>query len=92
VLTWQNDNYRTGDNLNETVLTYNSINKNTFGQLCSTKLDGQVYSQPLVVTNVTINGVKYGRVAYVVTQKDTLYAIDGDPTDANTPEWRASSR
>jgi hypothetical protein len=54
VTTWQNDTYRTGDNLNEGTLTYNTITKNTFGQLCAANnLDGQVYAQPLVVTNVT---------------------------------------
>jgi hypothetical protein len=85
VLTWHNDTYRTGDNLNESALTYQTINKNTLGQICATPLTAQVYAQPLVVTNVTIGGVKYGRVVYVVTMDDTLYAIEGDPTDGNTP-------
>jgi hypothetical protein len=82
VLTWHNDNYRTGGNLSEATLAYNAITKNTFGQLCATAaLDGQVYGQPLVVTNVTLSGKQYKYVVYVVTQSDTLYAIDGDPTD-----------
>jgi hypothetical protein len=90
VLTWQQDTgldtacseciYRTGENLDEGTLTASAIKQN-FGLLCSASLDGQVFSQPLVVTNVTINNVTYRRVVYVVTQKDTLYAIDGDPTD-----------
>jgi hypothetical protein len=87
VLTWQNDNYRTGQNLNETAITYQSFgNPNfEFGQLCSVPLDGQVYAQPLVVTNVTIpplTGHLYKSVVYVVTENDTLYALQGDPTDA----------
>lgn len=86
VLTWQNDNWRTGQNLNETSITYQSFgNPNfKFGQLCSAALDGQVYAQPLVVTNVTIPPVMghlYKSVVYVVTQNDTLYALQGDPTD-----------
>src|ERR1700733_5369371 len=83
VLTWHNDTYRTGENLNESVLTYNTISKNTFGQLCSQQLDGQVYSQPLVVTNVTIGGANYPYVVYVVTENDTLYAINGTPQNVN---------
>jgi len=40
VTTWQNDTYRTGDNLNESTLTYNTISPNTFGHLCSVAVDG----------------------------------------------------
>lgn len=58
VQTWHNDNYRTGDNLNETTLTYDFINKDTFGQRCSVALDGQVFGQPLVVTGVDITGAE----------------------------------
>jgi|HubBroStandDraft_6_1064221.scaffolds.fasta_scaffold07720_2 hypothetical protein len=63
VLTWQNDNYRTGQNLSEGILL--SSNVPSIGQLCSKKLDGQVFAQPLVVTNVTIpptNGHLYKSV------------------------------
>ena len=91
VLTWQQDTgldttcseciYRTGENLNEPTLTSGALEKQNFGVLCSAPLDGQVFGQPLVATNVTINNVTYSRVVYVVTQKDTLYAIDGNPAD-----------
>lgn len=54
-----------------------------FGQLCNAQLDGQVYAQPLIVSNVTVtaNGTSknYASVAYVVTQAGTLYAISGTP-------------
>ncbi len=36
VATWHNDTYRTGQNLAEGTLTYNTINKDNFGQLCLT--------------------------------------------------------
>jgi hypothetical protein len=91
VLTWQQDTglnttcvgcvYHTGENLSEPTLTASVLQTQNFGVLCAASLDGQVFGQPLVVTNVTINNVTYGRVVYVVTQKDTLYAIDGNPTD-----------
>ena len=35
VLTWHNDNYRTGDNLSESVLTAGAITANYFGKLCT---------------------------------------------------------
>jgi hypothetical protein len=79
VFTWQNDTYRTGDNLKESTLTPNTIAKKIFGQRCSAQLDGQVYGQPLVLTNVKIGSTTYSFVVYVVTQSDTLYQIDGDP-------------
>lgn len=76
VTTWHNDNLRTGQNLNETTLTPSSL-PSTFGQLCSFHVDGQVYAQPLVVTNVTIQGQNYPSVVLVVTETNMLYAFSG---------------
>ena len=90
VLTWQDDTYRTGDNLNESTITYSTITTDNFGQLCSVQLDGQVYAQPLVVANVTIGGTKYSSVVYVVTQNDTLYAINGTPSPGQSCSILAS--
>jgi hypothetical protein len=86
VTTWQQDNrvdicpgcaYRTGQNLFEHTITYNTIQTDNFGELCSALLDGPVYSQPLVVTSVNFRGTEVGTVVYVVTQNDSVYAIDG---------------
>jgi len=72
--------YRTGQNLQESTVTYSNLSKNSFGQYCYyDQLDGQVYGQPLVVTNVAINGVTYPVVVYVVTMNGTVYAFDGQP-------------
>ncbi len=84
VTTWHNDNYRTGDNLSEGTLTPTSITSDNFGQLCSAQLDGQVYAQPLVVTGVTLP--KFGatfNVVYVVTENDSVYAINATPLAQN---------
>lgn len=35
--------YRTGQNLNETTLTYSNISNTSFGLYCSAALDGQVH-------------------------------------------------
>ncbi len=76
VTTWHNDIGRTGQNTSETTLTQSNVVENKFGKLCSRTLDGMVYSQPLVVTNVNFNGNGSKTVAYVVTQNDSVYAID----------------
>ena len=71
--------YRTGANLSENTITHSSINTATFGQYCYYNVDGQVYGQPLVVTNVEINGsTHHNVVVYVVTMNGTVYASMGN--------------
>ncbi|HEY7194967.1 MAG TPA: hypothetical protein VH439_14590 [Gemmatimonadales bacterium] len=77
VLTQHNDNTRAGWNPNETVLNTSNVNVGQFGALFSLLVDDQVYSQPLVVANVLING-GYHNVVYVATVNNSVYAFDGD--------------
>jgi hypothetical protein len=77
VLTSHNDNLRTGANTNETLLTPSNVNKVSFGRLFSVPVDYQVLAQPLYVPNVSIAGGIHN-VLYVVTQADSVYAIDAD--------------
>ena len=82
VTTWQNDTYRSGNYPQESTLLYNKLNRLNFGQLCAQQLDGQVYAQPLVVTNVNFAGYSAPQtVAYVATQNNTVYAISGASTN-----------
>ncbi len=74
VLTWQNDTYRTGNNLSESRITPSSILTDTFGKICAVNLDAQVFAQPLVVTNVKTN---WPNVVYVVTENDTYTQLMG---------------
>src|SRR5260370_8826124 len=56
VLTQHNDLARTGANLNETVLTPATVNKDRFGKLFDVPVAGMIYSQPLLVSGLSIKG------------------------------------
>ena len=75
VTTYQNDNYRSGVNAHETILTPANVNLNQFGRKAVFNVTGFVYAQPLYVPNVNINGVRHN-VLYVVTEHDQVYAFD----------------
>src|SRR5258708_18339244 len=69
---------RGGANTHETLLTPSNVNKNSFGRLFSFPVDYVVMAQPLYVPNVNIPGQGTHNVIYIVTQADSVYAIDAD--------------
>src|SRR6266436_3319608 len=72
------DNTRSGANTNETLLTPTNVSKNSFGRLFSLPVDYVVMAQPLYMPNVNIPGQGTHNVIYIVTQADSVYAIDAD--------------
>src|SRR6267143_2015646 len=77
-LTSRADISRTGANTNETLLTPANVSKNSFGRLFSFPVDYVVMAQPLYMPNVNISGQGTHNVIYIVTQADSVYAIDAD--------------
>src|SRR5579863_836024 len=86
--TYHNDNLRTGQNVNETVLTPSNVNSTQFGKLFSLPVDGQLFAQPLYVPSLTI-GSQVHNVLFLATQHDSVYAWDAD-TASTTPLWQTS--
>ena len=80
VTTWHYDNLHTGANTNETILTPQNVNKNSFGKLFVQSVDGAIVGQALYLPKVTIPGAGTHNVVYVATMNDSVYAFDADST------------
>jgi outer membrane protein assembly factor BamB len=77
VLTYHNNNARTGLDVHETHLTLSNVNSSTFGLLFTLPADGLVDAEPLYISSVTVNGATHN-VVIVVTEHDSVYAYDAD--------------
>ncbi|KAK9490983.1 pyrrolo-quinoline quinone [Lipomyces doorenjongii] len=84
VLTYHYDTASSGVNSKEILLNPANVNTTSFGKLYTTPVDGAVYAEPLIYTDVTITaGVNTNAgatglhdVVFVATEHDSLYAID----------------
>jgi hypothetical protein len=88
IVTYHNDAARTGQNLNETILTMANVNSSTFGKIRSLPVDGKVDGQPLHLAGLQNIGGGTHNVLYVVTEHDSVYAFDAD---AGTQLWQVST-
>lgn len=86
VLTYHNDSARTGQYLNEKMLTTSNVNATSFGKVGFLRVQGRVDAEPLYVSNLNIAGASH-HVVYVVTEHDLAYAFD---TDNYSQLWKAS--
>lgn len=77
VVTYHNDNSRTGAAVHEQALTPANVNSSIFGKIGFFPTDGRVDAEPLYLTKVAIGSVTHN-VLYVVTEHASAYAFDAD--------------
>jgi hypothetical protein len=78
VLTYHNNNARTGLNPSETTLTLSNVNATSFGKLFVLSVDGLVDAEPLYLSAVPISGSGTHNLLIVATEHDSVYAFDAD--------------
>ncbi len=89
VLTQHNNLKRTGWNNHESQLTQASVSGGTFGLLFSRTVDDQIYSQPLIITNVHTGGGIHD-IVITTTVNNSVYAFDADDSSVTTPYWHVN--
>jgi hypothetical protein len=77
VLTYHNDDERTGWNSTETTLTSSNVNVHQFGLLANLAVDAPIFAQPLYVSGVTVGGSSHN-LLIVATENDSVYAFDAN--------------
>jgi hypothetical protein len=87
VLTYHNNNSRTGLNAAETILTLSNVNSASFGKLFTLSVDGLVDAEPLYLSAVPVAGTTHN-VLIVATEHDSVYAFDAD---SGTQLWKIST-
>jgi hypothetical protein len=78
VLTHHNDTARTGQNLNETILTTSNVTSAKFGKLGFYSVDGLVDAQPLYASSVAVPSNGTHNLLIAATEHDSVYAFDAD--------------
>ena len=71
VLTYHNDNARTGLNARETILTARNVNSRDFGKIGFLSVQGLVDAEPLYVAQLTVARAKHN-VVFVATEHDLV--------------------
>jgi hypothetical protein len=76
VVRYHYDAYPTGWNQSETDLTPATVASASFGQITTLNVDGNVFAQPLMVSNFTMPDTSVHNLLIVTTGRNTIYAYD----------------
>src|ERR1035437_9923528 len=90
ILTANGNNDRNNSNLQETQLSPATVTASAFGKLGVFPVDGQVYSQPLVVSGLSIPGKGTHNVVFVTTMHNSVYAFDADAMSPVSTLWQVN--
>jgi outer membrane protein assembly factor BamB len=86
VVTYHNDIARTGQNLNDTVLTPANVNAGDFGKIAFLPVDGKVDGQPLYLSHLRVADRSHN-VVFAASEHDSVFAFDAD---SGEQLWRVS--
>ncbi|MEO8370170.1 MAG: hypothetical protein ABI806_13295 [Candidatus Solibacter sp.] len=90
VLTANGSNDRTNANLEEIELSPATVNGGAFGKLGTLQVDGQVYAQPLYVSQLPMPGQGTRNVLFIATMNNSVYAFDADALSPVSVLWRVN--
>jgi hypothetical protein len=89
VFMWKGDNTAKGLYSNEIMLTPTNVNPAQFGMLGRFTADGILMAQPLYVSNLNMGSGGTHDVIIIVTENDSVYALDAEYPGA-APLWQRS--
>jgi len=90
ITTANSDNYRTNANLQEAQLTLQTVRPGLFGKIGYFPADGQVYAQPLLVSNLVLPDGTVRDVVFVATMHNTVYAYDAQVPSSAGLLWKVN--
>jgi len=87
--TQHHDAQRTGANLHETALTASSVASGRFQRLFDWQVDGQLYAQPLYLSQVPFPDGTRKNVVIAATTHNSVYAFEAPAADSEQPPANA---
>src|SRR5207248_2228120 len=73
-----------------TVLNQQNVNVNKFGKLFTRGVDGQIYGQPLIVSDLDIPRIGLCSIVFVATSRNNMYAFDAERAEHCHPIWHVN--